>query len=914
MADLPVADGVDDGLSETPEDFTKIADQLAAGIAKHLTADTVRDLGVGVVTQGIVAIIKVIAALAVPFAEAGAKTLVELEEPVVPVLAAFVAPIVSGIFGSEASEEAFHPRSGRASRAEPASAVVEAFNSSLYGDGATTIEPGDAGAKRLASAAVHATIEGWLNGKLPEILGDFIPIDWLHFKEFTELSHEITHMLGLQRLVRSGFQPLVDVTAVTPMRWYVNKTFTPELLSPAEAIDLQLRGLWTSSQVAEECSRQGFSTERIEAMRILRAKYLPVADAMVLVREGLLPREIAIQSLRDQGWDAAIAELAVSAEEAKRHASIRDDAYVAVKNAFVSRRIGDAELAGLIPEIFPSPADQESHVTALQVMRSLNTKQLSPAEARACVKAGVLAIADYREALRLDGYEEDAVLALELLLETELNANADVEKLRKQKADDAAAAKQAAADAAKKRADDVAAQRELDRRGSLALLQRAVVRGLIPTSRYAEVLTPQYDADTVATMIALVEQDRADYVAQQQRAADAAKRAAVRHIDVGALQAAYLDNVLTLDQVRAQLTALAFDAGDAAILLSTMQARKTDLDAAKQQRADAAAKAKTKSIDLGRFETLVRRGHRTQAEYAALLTSLGYDAGSVAAMVDLLQLQIADDTAARDARAAAAAKATTTGLSLEQIRRAVILGITSTDAFQTYLVKNKYTVDAQTVLVAEVRLDLQEADAARAKRAAAEAVTVETHAPLATVARAARLGIVTPDVYAQRLIDAGYTDDDIAIEMDLLAVEIADLQAARARADAVKAASADHGLSLDQIARAVKIGATSIDVYRARAIELGYSDEDAATLVLVLAADVQSTQDAQARHDAIGGQLKTRNLSLSDLDAAVKAGQMTIDQYNARVLALGYGADDADLLTTLLVLKLSAAPPAGGTP
>jgi hypothetical protein len=32
----------------------------------------------------------------------------------------------------------------------------------------------------------------------------------------------------------------------------------------------------------------------------------------------------------------------------------------------------------------------------------------------------------------------------------------------------------------------------------------------------------------------------------------------------------------------------------------------------------------------------------------------------------------------------------------------------------------------------------------------------------------------------------------------------------------------------------------------------------------------------------------------------VKAGQMTIDAYTARLVALGYGADDADLLTTLL--------------
>jgi predicted nucleic acid-binding Zn-ribbon protein len=314
--------------------------------------------------------------------------------------------------------------------------------------------------------------------------------------------------------------------------------------------------------------------------------------------------------------------------------------------------------------------------------------------------------------------------------------------------------------------------------------------------------------------------------------------------------------VLTLDQVRAQLTALNFDAGDADILLATMRARKADLDAAKQQRADAAAKAKTKSIDLGRFETLVRRGHRTIGEYSSLLASLGYDAGAVAAMGELLQLQIADDTAARDARAAAAAKATTIGLSLEQIRRAVILGVTSVDDFQTYLVRNKYTVDAQTVLLAELRDAVTEAEAARrsGQRRRARRWRRAYRWRLSRAPRGSASS--TPDVYEQRLIDAGYTDDDIAIEMDLLAVEIADVQAARARAAAAKAASADRGLSLDQLARAVKLGVATIDDYRSRALALNYAAADVDTLVAVLEQDVQAVRDAEARRATIDGQLK----------------------------------------------------------
>jgi hypothetical protein len=233
-----------------------------------------------------------------------------------------------------------------------------------------------------------------------------------------------------------------------------------------------------------------------------------------------------------------------------------------------------------------------------RTMRDLNTKRLSPGQAETCVLAGVLPIAAYREALRLDGYDEESVLALELLLETKLNANADVEKLRKQKADEAAAAKQAAADAAKKKADDSRATRARSPRLAGAL-QRAVVRGLIPASRYAEVLTPQYDGDTVDTMLALVEQERADY----RRAAEESRRRGEardgpthrRRRAPGGVPRQRAD----VGSGPRAADRAGFDAGDAEILLATMRARKADLDAAKQQRADAAAKAKTKSIDLG---------------------------------------------------------------------------------------------------------------------------------------------------------------------------------------------------------------------------------------------------------------------------------------------------------------------------
>jgi hypothetical protein len=901
----------DDLIDDQPEDYAAIADQLAAGVLKNLPLDKIRDMVVGAMVQAKHGAHVSIMTLIVPLAKIIGEAIVELEEPFLPVIAAFVAPIVAGLFGSEASAEQFASRSGRGDRGAAAEALVALYMTALAGDSNGEIEPGDDGAKRIATAAVHATLEGSFQALATTIVSDLIPFEAGHFDELLKLPEDVIRSLGISRLVRRAIAPLVDATAATPMRRFANKKYRPNLLSEGDIARAFLSGDYTDSEAAEELAQLGYNEKRQAVILKGAIKWMSIADSLVLVRDGFNDRSLALENARLQGFDDVGAEAAVLVEEVKHQNAIRDDSAAAIKAAYVDRRIDDGALSTYLDAIYANDEDRAAYITAWRTTRDLNMKRLSPSEALSCVKAKVLPIAAYREALRLDGYDEESVLSLELLLETQLDANAEVDKLREQKTADAAAAKKAAADAAAKKAAEVDAARELQRRGSLADLKRAVVRGLIPTSRYAEVLTPQYDSDTVNTLVALVEQERADYVAQQAKADDAAKRASLKHIDVGALQTAYLDNILTIEQVGQRLADLNFAPDDAQILVATMQAKKADLDAATAQRADAAAKAKVKSIDLGRFEALVRAGHRTIGDYSALLSSLGYDDGSVAAMVDLLNVHIAEDQKARDARAAAAGKADPTGLTLDQIRRAVILGVKSEDDFSRYLVDNKYTVDAQGVLVAELRDDIAAADAARQKREAAAGASVQTRAPLATIARAARLGIVSPDVYAQRLTDAGYTDDDISIELDLLAVEIADAQAARAKAAAAEAKTADRGLSLDQLARAVKLGAATMDDYRARALSLGYSDDDVATLVQVLGADLQSIQDAQARHDTIGGQLTARNLSLSELDDAVKNNLMSVDAYNARLLALGYTQDDADLLTTLLLLKLPAGP-AGG--
>jgi hypothetical protein len=203
-------------------------------------------------------------------------------------------------------------------------------------------------------------------------------------------------------------------------------------------------------------------------------------------------------------------------------------------------------------------------------------------------------------------------------------------------------------------------------------------------------------------------------------------------------------------------------------------------------------------------------------------------------MRELLQLEIAKDQQAAAERKAAEEKLRAKGLSLEQFRRAVVLGIRSVDAYNTFLVNQGFTADAIATLVAEIELAVADAEAARRKRAEAEAAGRAPELSLSAVARAARLSIISPADYRARLADAGYSTDDIAIEMELLAVEIADVQAARARRDLLEAETGERGLALRELATAVKAGLATIDDYQARAFSLNYGADDVALLVALL--------------------------------------------------------------------------------
>jgi hypothetical protein len=687
----------------------------------------------------------------------------------------------------------------------------------------------------------------------------------------------------------------------------MNKLHRPTLLGASTLARLVARNPEQQDKWTEDLRRQGYSDDRIDALineqRKFRSVPMPFGSSARACGRTVRPSNIyriraTTSTPREQELQLEKLRSIETFERAQADAAVR---------AFADRLIDEGTLGGFTDGATIGTQERAQLVELAHTRRILNIKRLTLSQVEAMVKSRVLAVVDYRRAAEREGYPDEDVVALELQLRFELNEEKSIADHRAELEASRAAEKKARDAAAAAKRAEVEAARVLARRGSEADLERAVVRGLIPLARLEEVYAAHYDPDTVAILVASIEQDRVDYVAQQKKRDEAEQRGVSRGIDVGSIDRAVLDGVLTVSQYRDRLRALNFSDADADLLSADLQARVTQRAAAERARQDATEAARRKSIDLGRFETLVRRGHRTIAQYDQLLTSLGFDPASRAAMVELLQIHIADDAAARQAREAADAKLRAKGLSFEQARRAVILGVRDEPWFERFLTDQGFTTEAQAVLLDELRAGVTEAEAARQRRAKG-AVPVDTSAlPLATVRKAARLGLISIDAYRARLAKAGYSDDDIELDVDLLLVEIADVQESRATAGAPVPDTAPRGLTLEQLARAVKSGNATLDDYRARAAALGYGPDDIQTLSAVLEDELVSLTAARQARAAIDVAAGGKDLTLAQLEDGVKHDLLTVDDYRAELLTRGYDPDETDLLAALLIDDIEAA-------
>lgn len=282
---------------------------------------------------------------------------------------------------------------------------------------AVTLSPeqGIAGAKAfLGYAAGFAIREGntdMLAAYLPHGIGEM-------FKDFAE---DFAKNLGIGRMARLVWKPLVSTLVATPAQQAMNIQYRPALLDVGQAYRAWVTGDYTPDQLARELSLHGVSVARGAALQWQHVKPLDFKSARTLNAMGLMDDNNFNIWMRRQGHTDEVSSLMRQAEDA---APARDAALSAAKHfatTYLVGRLTRTQFEGAINAIKHTvtgdPLLTAAEVAAYQslpvVAEGVARKHLTVAQLQRDYFDGLLTLGEFSQAVTDLGYSPDDVTLLE---------------------------------------------------------------------------------------------------------------------------------------------------------------------------------------------------------------------------------------------------------------------------------------------------------------------------------------------------------------------------------------------------------------------------------------------------------------------------------------------------------------------
>lgn len=321
--------------------------------------------------------------------------------------------------------------------------------------------------------------------------------------------------------------------------------------------------------------------------------------------------------------------------------------------------------------------------------------------------------------------------------------------------------------------------------------------------------------------------------------------------------------------------------------------------AAAAKKAAAAGQAKQKNLDITQLETAVKQGLLTLPDFTARLKGLGMSEADAQLLTQELSDQMTAATTKAQATAAAKAAAAVKHVDTTQEERAVLLGTQTIQQYAAFLDAHNFTPEDRDVLVNELQARLTAAQATAATKAAAAKKAATQGINLTQLERLVRAGIKTVADYQAALANLGYSASD-----QQAMVQYLQLQMEQDQQDLItKGHAADLvgqlGVSLTDLERAVKLSVVPIATYQDALQRAGVPAADQQTMVATLAAQIKTTRTQQTTASTVSKQVAAAGVSLTSLEADVKSGKLSMEQFQA--LLAGYGVP-ADQITDVVAL------------
>jgi hypothetical protein len=803
-------------------------------------------------------------------------------------------------------------RTGGPGRQAAATALGQAVLSPIYsnvpaatGNG---VPPGHTAADQYLANVMNMELNGWIESWFTDA-GSYHLLE-----KFGDLKDGISRVLGLGRMSRQVFAPPLKVLVHDPYLAELNAKFRPKLVDAGTAIQAFLRAEFDRDQLSALLAPAGYTEAEIDWLVRQHTKYLSVDDVNYLLARGIWQTSDAITYLGFQGWSPADAQHLLDIAADKELQAYRKQAIAAAEASFVAGDLDAGTWQSLVSGSGLTQVEQSWTLSVANVKRQSKITHLSLGQIETGIKDGVMSFADLQTWATRVNMPADELALLELTIQVQMNkqsASAAAKAAAAKAKADAAAAKTAAT-AAKAAQAKAAAP---DKGVTVAQAESLVKDGLWTFDQLTAFLTNKgYGSDAIASIVELLHASIDKTTTSTAAASTTKATAAAKGLNLATVEKAVVAGVLTIDDLTNWLSGHGFDSTDSQVIVELTQEAVAAAKVKADAKAAATAKASAKQISLPELEHAVRLGLTPLSTYTAALQAAGFDQLDITLLTGILNAQIASDQAAAAKRSGVSAAGAAAHISISQLEQEVINGIRPIGDYTSTLAQLGYSPADQSELTQLLQLKVDGAKLTAAKKAAAGAALDARGISLTQAEQAVKLGVIPITTYQAQLQTAGFTPDAVNVLSNTLLAEVAKTSKAQTAANGAATTLATKGISLPDLEKAVVAGVRPIADYTAALTNAGYSAGDVDTLQQLLQLKVDHAAAAAATHADAEGQATAKGISLGKEEAAVVAGDLTMDDYDALLTQLGYDDVDRAVLEQLLQTKVdAAAAKAGGS-
>lgn len=291
------------------------------------------------------------------------------------------------------------------------SKLVDLLTTEFIGGGELTPESGDAAVRTFLGFVLSFAVR---QGNI-EFIASLIPEEYRFADGFRMYGELMAKNLGLGRLTRLVFRPLLDILAATPFKWKLNQQYHPQRFS-ANILGNPFLGLTVDhDMVVKDLDLDGWSAERIAELIKIHQKRLSIEELDLVNRYSTLSADYLAQALRESGYPDELQGAILSIVELKRA-----DAAVSALVAELETRTADGhisldQLKSYFDALPLSELEKRYRLETAQFKVKAPHKALTLGEVQTAFEQGVLTLDDVEAFLVAQGYSADDVNTLEAL-------------------------------------------------------------------------------------------------------------------------------------------------------------------------------------------------------------------------------------------------------------------------------------------------------------------------------------------------------------------------------------------------------------------------------------------------------------------------------------------------------------------